>query len=421
MLCALWILFGAANLPAAERPAVSGFYKNLLSFTTVEDSFGNLGLTDKEWAIDDFQRLRLKLDYAPVEAFAVQAHYELRFLIGDTERIRNRATSQPQASPLGASLFLPGRSRFLDLESNLSRDSNRRLTHDLDRLNARWVTETSEWIVGRQAVSWGTGLIWTPTDLFAGFSPTEIDRDEKLGVDVVRLLWTPRPDSFLDLVGEPLDENGPYNLDTDDSSLALRAGTHVGEYDLTLLGGWVAGDVTAGGDWSGYLGNAGFRGEGVFTAVSEAEERDYFRGLLSLDYGFARAWNPTMAVEYFYNGLGAGDSDAYLSRLAEASVQRAFQRGNAFNLGRHYLGQSLGLTPSALWGLQATTLLNLEDGSAQEFATARRSLFDNIDLVVGATVGLGGPGTEFGGFSVQQAGVEFENTDLLFAFLKAYF
>jgi hypothetical protein len=283
------------------------------------------------------------------------------------------------------------------------------------------VTGAMDVTVGRQAVSWGSGLIWTPTDLFSGFAPTEIDRDEKLGVDVARVIASPTPDTSWDLIAEPLDEDGPYEIDTDDSSLALRTSTHLGEYDIALLGGQVAGDGVIGGDFSGYLKDAGFRGEFIYTRVQEDDERDYTRGLVSLDYGFAKAWNPYVALEYFYNGLGAGDEDTYLTRLAATSVQRAFQRGNAFNLGRHYVGNIVGLTPSALWSVQAITLVNAGDGSMQEFASATRSVTDNIDLLFGVNIGLGGIGTEFGGFSVEQAGVEFKTADLFFVFLKVYF
>lgn len=411
----------APAVSRAEPPEFGGFYKNLVSLTQVEDSFGNLGLTDDRTAADAFQRLRLKLDHEPWEHLSLRAHYEARHAWGDSERIRTRALTLPRGTAVADALFPAGRTRFLDLESELSNGSNYRVTHGLDRLSARWSTDTIQITLGRQPVSWGSGLIWTPTDVFAGFSPTEIDRDEKLGVDVVRLTWTPTLDSSFDIVAEPLDEEEPYEVDGDASSLALRTGTHLGEYDLALLGGWIAGDTVVGGDASGYLADAGLRTEVLVTDADDEGGRTFVRALVSVDYGFARAWNPYLAVEYFYNGLGTDEPDDYLSRLAEPAVQRAFQRGNAFNLGRNYVGAVTRLTPSALWSVQATTLLNIDDGSVQEFASLGRSLTDNIDLLFGAIVGFGPTGTEFGGFSADQAGVEIENNDLIFSFLKVYF
>jgi hypothetical protein len=419
--CLSLFLAAIAMQALGEKPELSGFYKNFLSATHVADNFKNLGLTDDEWALDDLQRLTLKIDYNASERLEFLLHYELRARWGETERVRDRMEKRGQMVPGTGGLFNSRRPRFLDLESELIRESSFTLEHGLDRAQARWEIDRFEMTVGRQAVTWGTALIWTPTDLFAGFSPTEIDRDEKPGVDVIRAMWAPESGGFVDLIFEPLDESAPYRMKWEESSLAARAGTAVGEYEIALLGGQVAGDDVLGADFTGYLRDAGLRGELVYSHVRERDQRDYFRGVVSIDYGFAAAWNPYVALEYFYNGLGAGDSDNYLERLSESSVRRAFVRGNAFNLGRHYIGNVVRVAPSALWSMQATTLINLLDGSVQEFATATRSLHENVDLQFGANVGIGPAGTEFGGFSAEQFGVEFRSRDLIFIFLKIYF
>lgn len=410
-----------AQLALADRPEFSGFYKNFLSLKQVGDSFGNLGLTDEEWALDDLQRFLLKAEYRASERLEFLVHYELRARWGETERIRNRFEVLDPILPATGGLFGGRRPRYLDLDSVLVQENSFTLEHGLDRAQVRWLTDRLEVSVGRQAVTWGSSLIWTPTDLFAGFSPTEIDRDEKLGVDVIRTLWTPEGERYVDLIFEPLDESAPYQMKWEESSLAARAGASVGEYEISALGGQVAGDGVVGADFTGYARDAGLRGEVVYSHVRESDQRDYWRAVISIDYGFAAAWNPYVAAEYFYNGLGTDDPDDYVERLSESSVQRAFVRGNAFNLGRHYLGNIVQVTPSALWALQATTLINLVDGSVQEFATATRSLFENMDLQVGVNVGIGPSGTEFGGFSADQFGVEFRSQDLVFMFLKVYF
>ena len=238
---------------------------------------------------------------------------------------------------------------------------------------------------------------------------------------MIRTIWTQESELVLDLIFEPIDETTPYRFEKDESSLATRAGTEVGEYDMAVLGGQVAGDRVIGGDFTGYVGDAGLRGELIYSHVRESDQRDYWRGVVSLYYGFAAAWNPYAAIEYFYNGLGTDDPKDYVERLSESSVQRAFVRGNAFNLGRHYIGSIVQVTPSAWWSLQATTLINLIDGSIQEFATATRSLLENVDLQFGINAGIGPAGTEFGEFSAEQVGVEFRSQDLVFVCLKIYF
>ena len=142
---------------------------------------------------------------------------------------------------------------------------------------------------------------------------------------------------------------------------------------------------------------------------------------LSLDYAFQARWDPYFALEYLYNRLGTSDKGKYLKRLSESSVQRVFQRGNAFNIAKNYLGLISRLTPSTLVTLQSTTLWNIQDSSVKEFLIMTLSISDNLDFLIGGDIGLGKLGTEFGGFSKDQAGVDFRTPNLYFSFLKWYF
>ena len=77
--------------------------------------------------------------------------------------------------------------------------------HRLDRLS---LTFTPSWglvRIGRQAVTWGNGLVFNPMDLFNPFAPTAVQRDYKIGEDMAyaqvpigmaetQLLYLPRRD-----------------------------------------------------------------------------------------------------------------------------------------------------------------------------------------------------------------------------------
>ena len=258
-------------------------------------------------------------------------------------------------------------------------------------------------------------------DLFTAFSPTEIDREEKVGVDVVRLILQPLENLSLDLVGEPLDVEDHWTANGDDSSLAARLGTHWGEYDLHLCAGVVQSDMVLGGDFAGNLFDAGFHGEALQTWVDEKDQRDYFRGLLGVDYAFAAAWNPYVALEYFYNGLGENDAADYAVRRMESSVRRVFERGIAYNIGRDYLGGTFRVQPNALLTFQATTLANLHDGSLREFATLSWSVWEDLDLILGADVGMGNASGEFTSWNDEATGMGIGVPDLFFLYGKYYF
>ena len=65
-------------------------------------------------------------------------------------------------------------------------DSNEQLAQlRFDRLYLRAQTPKWSMTVGRQAVSWGSGLVFQPLDMFSPYPPAAIDRDYKPGVDVI--------------------------------------------------------------------------------------------------------------------------------------------------------------------------------------------------------------------------------------------
>ena len=57
--------------------------------------------------------------------------------------------------------------------------------------------------MGRQAVSWGNGMVFQPLGLFSPFAPTTVDRDYKAGDDLllVERLFANGSDLQLLLVG----------------------------------------------------------------------------------------------------------------------------------------------------------------------------------------------------------------------------
>ena len=56
-----------------------------------------------------------------------------------------------------------------------------------DRLARRIPRRTLGRDVGRDAISWGSGIVFQPLDIFAPFAPTTVDRDYKPGEDLVKV------------------------------------------------------------------------------------------------------------------------------------------------------------------------------------------------------------------------------------------
>lgn len=57
----------------------------------------------------------------------------------------------------------------------------------IDWIAWRYNTAKAGWAatLGRQAVSWGNGMVYAPMDLFNPFAPTVVDQDHKAGDDLI--------------------------------------------------------------------------------------------------------------------------------------------------------------------------------------------------------------------------------------------
>ncbi len=273
-----------------------------------------------------------------------------------------------------------GRPRLWDIDD--VEGSGLTLTNNLDRLWFYVPIGPVDLRVGRQAISWGSAWFWKPTDRFSPFSPMDIDPDVKRGVDAVRAeIFFGRATS-LDLVA-----TFERHADTDRELWVhggMRFRTNVGRYDLAVSAARFQftkeANYMGGIEFTGELGDVGFRGEAAFNWFDESEEWDV-EAVLGADYHFSCGL--TLAGEFFYNGFGTGDPDDYLdyfpppdlsalppAMAAEVAallspsdsprVER-LARGETFNIGRFYAGIAATQEITPLIHLSLSAIGNLEE------------------------------------------------------------
>lgn len=275
-----------------------------------------------------------------------------RLVLEAHQRIQVRVSSSggPFGSVAGFGVSAdPGRA--VDLESVWRPDERTRVSHDLDRLAVTAYTSLGDVTVGRQAITWGSSLLFPVADLWARFSPYELDTEEKPGVDAVRVLAYPAPGVEVDAV---VADRGAR----DDVSAGVRATWTSGAADLWGGAGrlWNEAMVLGGATW--IFDTTKLRAEAVVPRDLDAGRWLDPRMTLGFDWVGSR-W--LLTAEYHFNGLGAPDPRSYAGRLASES----FARGESYFLGRHYLGGSVSWTADAQERVRvtATALTNLGDPS----------------------------------------------------------
>ncbi len=313
----------------------------------------------------DSQRLRLIYE-GSWKTLSWEAHYE--HLIG------GRLTSEEAIGASARAERVSAAFRYFDLDWDIETKEHFFWEHQFDRLNAKVDLGLADLIFGRQAISWGVGYLWSPVDLLTTFSPLQINRDYKAGIDAM----------LLDVPLGPFQESYlAYAPDEKWSNSALlgRHRLRLGPMDMAVTGGWIISDYVLGGEINADVKGVGVRLEATHT-WPEVTSR-FVRAVLGFDYQFTP--DLFLQLEYYYNGFGTTDPARYLQVM---SAPR-FQRGEVFNTAPHYIGGNgrYQLTPLII--LNGNTIINLNDGSALLEPAMVYSLSDNAEIRLGAIFAVG--------------------------------
>jgi hypothetical protein len=287
--------------------------------------------------------LRLKWTLRMGEGAVLEVH----------DRFQLQASSS--SSTLGGSAagfgvtVVPGRS--LDLSTHFIDEDRLRAWHDVDRLSLTLYTGLGDVTVGRQAITWGISNLFPVADLWAQFSPFELDTEEKPGIDAVRILSYP-------MGGLELDAIAADRGTAEDFSAGLRASLSLSWADLYLAGGKLWNEAMVLGGVAAPVGSWKVRAEGVLPYDLDEDDVDLPRVTLGVD---RLGGEFMLSGEYHFNGVGAVKATDY----AEALGDPRFARGESYFLGRHYLGGVGTWTPgNDRLSLSFSAMVNLLDPSA---------------------------------------------------------
>ena len=287
--------------------------------------------------------------------------------------------------------------RLMDLTWELGSGDRYSIVQRFDRLSMQYRGSTWGFTVGREAVSWGSGLVFQPMDLFSPFSPTTVDRDFKAGDDLLlvdKLFANGSDLQFLGIVRRNL----AGNVTADTVSSAVKWRTFIGSGELEVFGGRHYRDQVYGGSVRLPLGSAMMRTDLVATRLEGGDWR--LSGILNLDYSFALGGRSTYVfAEYYHNGFGVKALPASVLVLPEALTVR-LARGEVFNVMRDYLALGGRFEWHPLWTQSLVLIGNLADGSTLLQTTLQYLPSDRATMEVGFTWSMGDAGQEFGGVPV---------------------
>ncbi|MDH3469133.1 MAG: hypothetical protein OES26_25170, partial [Gammaproteobacteria bacterium] len=310
--------------------------------------------------------------------------------------------------------------RLFNLTSVIEDDGKFAAVHRLDRA---WLGHTSDKTVlrfGRQAISWGNGLIFSPMDIVNPFDPTAVDTEYKAGDDMLygQYLRDDGDDVQAALVFRRAIASG--DPETDEGTAAVKYHGILGESEYDLLIAKHHDERTYGVGGNRGLGGAVWRGDLI---VSETASGTKVQLVTNLSYSWV--WggkNVSGVVEYYFNEFGQQAGHYDLASITQnTDLLERLVRGETFTLGRNYLAGGLTIELTPLWTITPNVFANMGDNSALVQIVSKNNLSQNMEFLGALNVPVGPSGSEFGGIGSDQAGVYLSTDMSLFAQLAWYF
>ena len=253
--------------------------------------------------------------------------------------------------------------------------------HELDRALVALHPEWGEVTVGRQAIGLGRGVIFSAVDVFSPFSPLEVDREWRRGVDAARIEYRLSPTTSAEVIGAAGES-------WEESALLGRVRGYLGDFDAELIAGKRAGDAMYGAVASTIVGGAEVHSE---LAVFHTPEAQPDRGLLGSrhlvpkavlgsSYVFDVGNGLTVLGEYHYSGFGVKRAEDITDRLADPAFQKRYLRGDTQILGRHAAAFQASYPISDDWSGSLLFLASPRDGSGVASPSLSWDVMQNVTL-----------------------------------------
>ncbi len=299
--------------------------------------------------------------------------------------------------------------RIFDSSIDILNQDSRKLSIDFDRFFFDYSKGNIEFIVGRQVVSWGSSRVINPTDIYSPFSFNAIDREERRGVDALRVRYSLGDFSEFDfgfVFGDKFKK--------ENSSFFSRLKGSLNSVDYSLLLILKEDERVYGFDFNTTLGGNSLWFEASY---SERDAINFLRFTSGIDYNFNIGSGVYTFIEYHYNGCGEREPSFYFKNYEENQL---YQDG-IYLMGKNYLFFGMNFNLHPLVYFSSIVALNIDDSSYFIFESIDYNFLENGYFGGGFLYG-GGKGAMIYGSAIFSLNSEFWlYPDIFFLYAKYYF
>jgi hypothetical protein len=374
--------FVCRSAHAEDNLRIRGYIKPLMIITdnsSLDLTFTGSGERPDEQELSLSTNLRLSAFSRISRGISVEVAYEM------TPVLRNPDTEAMTISLQGPD---PLSYRAADAgRTAVSRDGSDLVVYqNIDRLFVTFTTGRADIHLGRQPVAFGSARAVNPTDIFTAFRFSEINTEDRTGIDALRIRMPLGDLSELDAGIIAGDGFRPKK-----SAAFIRGRFIAFGADISPMVAIFGENLMLGLDIASSAGDAGLWIEAAAVLADatggRSPEDDYFRLSTGIDYNFSG--NFYTFIEYHFNGAGEHDPGNHRKIIAGLINQTAYRDGAVYLLGRHYLAPGFRYELTPLITASGRALFNMDDGSLLVYPSISYSLSDDAVLDAGAFISFG--------------------------------
>jgi len=289
--------------------------------------------------------------------------------------------------------------RLWDLSREISKSERIENLQRLDRLYLRYSSD--QWVIkaGRQAISWGHGQFFNPLDIANPFDPVLIDKEYKIGDDMLYLQWVQENGNDVQTALIPRrDNDGQLQSSQSTFAVKYRGLWQNVDYDILLAhhyGEKVFG-IGANIPWH----DSNINSDWLYSQIHDDPGRSWvITGNIGISYSWTW-WNKNVIGrgEFFHNGLGLSNPPLGSAQITNnTALNERLLRGELYTLAKNYLAGGLNIELHPLFLLDINAFINLHDPSATLQILGLYNQSDKTNISTGLIIPLGADGSEFGG------------------------
>ena len=360
---------------------------------------------DSQFFLDGSIDLRLNASVFVSQFISLDFGYEAAFSGGQRRKTISKILSNGKQNGLYSNAVPTDDNQLFSLTKVVSESNDYITYHRIDRLSLTFDSSYGTIRGGRQALTWGNGLVFNPADIVNPFAPRDIIRDYKAGADMVLYQIGGTVVSDFQLVYVPRKNPEDDNLDWSESTMGVKAKVSHDEKDLDLIVAKNYEDYLVGTGLTGYLGDTVYRADCTLTFLrGDGDNKQYLSAVANMDYSWTwKDQNWYGMIELYYNGLGHDNvSDA----LKDEDLAARLKRGELFVIGKWYFDGMVQYEIHPLVNSFLSFICNLED---QSFLLQPRIVWDysqSSQLLTGIDIPIGNSGDEFGRVIDEKSGLQ---------------